>query len=387
MKHTEVGEPVARPASASRWVRSRVRNTGLLATALLAAVAVAACSSTPSSSAGSEADGSPAASSPSGSADGSSGTEQPSEPASAPSSDGQNEDAKKVPFTVAWNSSPDVGYLPMLMALDSMKHDGYNIDIKQLNGAAQVVQALAVNKVQLTEDNAGDTAPASARGADVVAIAGLNNNQVVWTVAKGYEDCNKLNGKPVGVFDMSGGWTSLMKAYFAKHCPDVKPNYIITPDSSLRAQALVGGNIVATTLSLLDMKHVEAEHPDKFTTVNLGAEFPKVGGAYAFSNMATVKAHPELLQTYVEAQLTAVRSLYNDPDAFDAALKKFLPDADPEQSRAYLDGKLWLPDGGYPLGSGMQKTFELFGLHGDPSALVTNDILKPAIEKIGSANK
>src|SRR5699024_1151780 len=151
--------------------------------------------------------------------------------------------------------------LPMLMALDSMKQDGYNIDIKQLNGAAQVVQALAVNKVQLTEDNAGDTAPASARGADVVAIAGLNNNQVVWTVAKGYEDCNKLNGQPVGVFDMSGGWTSLMKAYFAKHCPDVKPNYIITPDSSLRAQALVGGNIVATTLSLLDMKRVEAEHP------------------------------------------------------------------------------------------------------------------------------
>ena len=301
-------------------------------------------------------------------------------------------DVKKRPVVVAWNSTPDLAYLPLLMAVDAMQKDGYNLKAQTLSGADVVAQALDSNQAQFTSDNITGAAKAVEKGAKIQIVSAASANEAVWVTTPGYEDCNDLTGKPVGIFGpaAASGYTKEMNAYFAKRCPNVKPKLVTIPDSALRAQALGNGQIVATVLARSDAENLisKSGKTGEYTVTGFRELFPGLADNYLFANGDVMKNHPKIVTAFVKAQLEAIRQIYRDPstatDFVDTHLnKKAYSD---ESVKAAIANKIWYVNGGLDdeVGiAGLTETLSVFKLPGKADKLVNTSFVDKALKDLG----
>jgi len=287
-----------------------------------------------------------------------------------------------------FNSTPQEQDLPELMAIDAMKSQGYDISTKQLDGSVLPFQALASNQGQLTGASLPEGALAVQAGSTVKIITARNQNQVVWVADDKFKDCSKLSGQKVGIYSETGGYTILMKLYFAKACPNVKPTYVTIPDSPVRAQAVATGKIAGTALGLPDAIALQQANPNgTFFVLPLSTEIPGVGDEYVYANSQTLKDHPTIAQAFVTEQLKAIRQLYGDDDAALADLvKKYLPDAkSADVLKSMVKSKLWYANGGLS-GPGLEATLKGFSLTQTPDQLQDTTALDAALQKISKSD-
>jgi ABC-type nitrate/sulfonate/bicarbonate transport system substrate-binding protein len=290
------------------------------------------------------------------------------------------------PVQVAWESSPDETYLPTLMAIDAMKQQGYNITAQQLASDPVVVQALASNTVQFTRYSLQGLAQAVQQGVPLKAVSSVDRNTVTWVVATGYEDCSKLDGKPVGIYSPTAGYTIEQNIYFAKNCPNVKPTFVSIPDSLLRAQALAAGQILASALGSPDALNLKTQYPGKFSFVDFGTALPALDLDYIMTNTQTLKDHPSIVEALVREQLKAVRQLYTDPTSASGYLTKFLPSVKSDAvAQQFIATKIWYANGGFG-GTGLEGGIQAFGVQGDRSTLTDQGPMTAALKEIGNSD-
>lgn len=287
------------------------------------------------------------------------------------------------PVVIGWSSPPDVGYLPLLMAIDDLKGQGYAISTVQL-ASDLTLQGLIQNSVQFANIgglSAGSTA--IDKGAPIKAIAARVSNEAVWTTLPEYADCKTLSGKPVGIFAAVSSYTSQMKAYFAVNCPDVSPTYLTIPDSAARAQALTGGQIVATVLGLTDAVGLDEATPGKFQLTYFGQALPGLGAVLFWSNDQTLTDHPQIVRALLAAQLKATRALYADPSQLPGLITKYsLKSAGADQ---YLSKQLWNANGGLG-GTGIEDSLKAFALPGTRATIVDDGPMKDVLSLLGPSS-
>jgi hypothetical protein len=285
--------------------------------------------------------------------------------------------------TVGWNSPPDIGYLPLLMAIDSMNAKGYKVATVTLAGDL-TSQGLIQNSVQIA--NIGGLpvgAAAIAKGAPIKVIATRVANEAVWVSLTEYSNCATLTGKPVGLFAEVSSFTSQMNAYFDLNCKGVKPNYLTIPDSALRAQSMAAGGIVATVLGLADAVALDTKSPGKYKLVPMGTALGGVSDGILWSNDATLASHPSIITALITEQLLAIRSFYKDPSQVTAMAAKF--NVSSPIANQYVEKKLWYANGG--LGStGIEQTLALFNLPGTRQTIVNAGPMNEALKAIGKSD-
>ena len=292
----------------------------------------------------------------------------------------------KTPVVVGWQSTPDEIYLPILMAIDAMKSEGYNISAKQFASTNITFQGLASNSIQLTADSLQAAAQGVQQGLPVKVVETRNANAVVYVANPAYSDCSKLSGKPVGIYSPQASYTVLMNLYFQQKCPGVKTTSVTIPDSPLRAQAMARGQIFATTLGLPDAMALEAQEPGKFQMVPLAGALPGIGDEYLIANEKTVKDHPTIVQAWVQEHLKAIRQLYQDPSGAGALQKKYFPSSkDDSIVKKLISDKLWYANGGLD-GPGLENTLKGYSLPGDRASLVDDTALKAALKALGPSD-
>jgi hypothetical protein len=358
-----------------RWGPARL---AVVTTSALALMTAAACSSSNKTG---------TASAPTTSAT-ASATSSASAPAAGSSSAAAATPVDTAKTVFVFNSTPQEQDLPELMAIDAMKAQGYDISIKQLDGSVLPFQALSSNQGQLTGASLPEGALAVQAGSTVKIITARNQNQVVWVADNKYKDCSKLSGQKVGIYSETGGYTILMKLYFDKACPGVKPTYVTIPDSPVRAQAVATGKIAGTALGLPDAIALQQSNPNgTFFVLPLSNEIPGVGDEYVYANSQTLKDHPTIAQAFVVEQLKAIRQLYGDDDAALADLvKKYLPDAKgTDVLKSMVKSKLWYANGGLS-GPGLDATLKGFSLTATPDQLQDTSALDAALQKVGKSD-
>lgn len=288
---------------------------------------------------------------------------------------------------IAWNSTPDVSYLPLLMAIDAMNEQGYDIEAQVMSGSDVSFQSLAANQIQFTADSLPPAALSVEQGAPIKAIGTRNANLVVWVADKEFSDCADLDGQDVGIYSETGGYTVLMRMYFDKECPGVQPQYVTIPDSPLRAQAVAEGQLKGTAIGLPDAVSLQEEYGDEgLFVVPLREQLPGVGDEYVYTNDQTLEEHPEIVQALLVAQLEAIRSIYDDPDSLEELVPKYIPDADDASvAKQFVEDQIWYANGGLD-GPGLANTLEAFELPGDPDALQDKGPLAAVIAEIGKSS-
>lgn len=296
-------------------------------------------------------------------------------------------DVDTTPVVIAWNSTPDESYLPLLMAIDTMQDEGYQIEAQVMSGSDVSFQSLAANQIQFTADSLPPAALSVEQGAPIKAIGTRNANLVVWVAEKEFEDCADLDDQQVGIYSETGGYTVLMRMYFDQECAGVEPKYTTIPDSPLRAQAVAAGRIKGTALGVPDAVKLQNEYgADTFFVVPLRESLPGVGDEYVYTNDQTLDEHPEIVQALLQAQLEAIRSIYDDPGSLDDLVPQYLPDAeDASVAKQFAEDHIWYANGGLG-GPGLENTLEAFDLPGSPDDLQAPDPLAAVIDEISESS-
>lgn len=296
--------------------------------------------------------------------------------------------------TVVWNSTPDIAYLPLLMAIDTLKKDGYNINATALSGADVAAQALSSDRAQFTSDNVSGAANAIKMGAPIRAVAASSGNEAVWVTTDGYEDCASLDGKPVGIFGpaASSGYTKEMNAYFDDECPGVEPKLVTIPDSALRAQALANDQLDATVLALSDAVTLQTKLDPSGTyhVHSFRDHFPGLADNYLFTTEQVLQDDPDLVNAFVKAELEAVRSIYRNPEQLPSLLDEHFGSKayTHEVAVAAAKRKTWYANGGLDDTGlkGLEETLRLFELDGSPDEIVDPDPLDAVLGDIGESD-
>jgi ABC-type nitrate/sulfonate/bicarbonate transport system substrate-binding protein len=301
----------------------------------------------------------------------------------------------KTPLVLVWNSTPDVTDLPLLMAINSLKSQGYDISAETVSGADVATQALAANRAQFTTNQIAAEASAAAHGAPVKIIEATASNPAVWVTAQGYQNCASLTGKPVGIFGPASAstYTQEMDYYFGKFCPNVKPSLVTIPDSGLRAQAMANGRIVASVLADSDALSLTQKLDPKhhYNVVPLTRTFPGLADTYLYANSSVLKSDPAAVVALVKADLQNVRKIYQDPSSLPSLIEKYYGTSSSAPTltsgQQAVSGKTWYANGGLDAAgvSGLVASMKMFELPGNPRTFVDQQPLTSALKQIGQS--
>ena len=352
---------------------TRLLTSGLVALSLAACGGSAAPSTAPSAAPASAKPAAAASSAPAKPAASSAASGKPAASASAKPAASGSAAAKPAasggavdttPIALGNNSTPDQAYLPILMALDTMKSEGYavkdNVDFKSTQLG---FQALQNNQVQLSSSGVTDPATAIDKGLKIKVIDARGNN--VWSIVSksSIATCDQLNGQKMGLFSTTGVSTAYVKIYMQTTCPNVKTNDVIIPDSVLRRQALEAGQIDASPLEGDDVVRIMKDKPGQFHVLaDIAKQLPGIGRDVVVTNDVMLSQHPAVVQAFVKAHLEAIRSIYKDPSTLVALDNKYLKlgDAAADISKEYVSLKVWCANGGLA-GSDVQNELDKFG--------------------------
>lgn len=349
---------------------SRLVTTGLIALSLAACGGAAAPSGSPSAAPSTAAASSakPAASA----APASSAAAKPAASASAKPAAASGAAAKpsasgaidQTPIALGNNSTPDQAYLPILMALDTLKQEGYNVKPEvDFKNTQLSFQALQNNQVQFSSSGVTDPATAIDKGLKIKVIDARANNAWSLVTTNSITTCDQLNGKKMGLFSTTGISTAYVKIYLQTTCPKAQPNNVIIPDSVLRRQALEAGQIDASPLEGGDVVRILADKPGQFRVLaDFSQTLPGIGRDLVETNATLLADHPTVVQAFVKAHLEAIRAIYKDPSSIGQLDAKYLKLGDSAAAigKQYIDTKVWCANGGLA-GNDVQKELDVFG--------------------------
>lgn len=257
----------------------------------------------------------------------------------------------KAPITLGFDSTPDESYLPILMAVDTMKKEGYDVQpTVQLNGTDLVIQAVANNQLQLMASGIIQIATALDKKIPLTVIGTRQNNTWNLVTARDITSCNQLNGKKVAIFSTGGTSTAYLNIYLAKNCPGATLNTLVIPDSTLRRQALENGQVVAAPLEGPDTVLITSgAGASRFHVLaNFAREMPGIGRDVVTTSSTFSKQHPSVVKAFIKAQIEAIRSLYKDPKTIGPLNTKYFKYGDQGDAigKFFIQGKLWCANGG-----------------------------------------
>ena len=286
-------------------------------------------------------------------------------------------------------STPSISSVPFLMALDTLREQGYTIETTTLRFDL-VIPVLTKGDLDIAPLSHQLGWSAIAKDAPLRTIVSWVGNQFLIVVKPEIQSCANLQGKPMGYGSTTAVNTALFEEYLKRTCTGIAPQAVLIPSSTNRVAALLAGQLDGALLETDDWLQIERQAPGKFRILRrLAEEFPKVEiGGYGVRNDFAA-AHPEKVKDFVRALLQAYRRVQDKP-VFQDQVAKYLP-GDGNALAAvdvYLAQKVFDVNGGLTSES-VQATLDFLTLAKAipagliPTQVVDGSYLRAVLDEIG----
>jgi ABC-type nitrate/sulfonate/bicarbonate transport system substrate-binding protein len=244
----------------------------------------------------------------------------------------------------------DVRDVPLLMAMDHLREQGYTIETTYLASGALITESLARGDADIGMVNNQTVWTAISKGADIRTIAQFTGSTTVFAAGRDFATCRDLDGKRVGVAATSGVSPSLFGRYLKDQCPDARLQLLVIPESAGRVAALVSGELDAAVMPGEAFYQVQQQAPGRFHSLMTYAQaFPQVQIDGLHVRRSWAEANPEAVKDFLAAMLRTNREVRDNPEVLYREAEQRL-DLDPADARAVGDADLqmgiWDANGG-----------------------------------------
>lgn len=223
----------------------------------------------------------------------------------------------------------DVRDVPMLMAIDDLRAQGYTVEVTLLASGALMAEGLNRGEADLALINNQTMWAAIKKGAPARTLLQAVDNTTVLVVKQGTTSCGALDGKAVGLPTLTGLNPSLLNLHLKSACPGTTPKLVAIPESAGRTAALLVGQLDATTVPGEEYLKIEKEAPGKFAIQLVFAQaFPQLRVEGLHARKDWLDKSPQMARDFVRALLEANRKVTANPQLLvDEAVKRLSIDA------------------------------------------------------------
>lgn len=292
---------------------------------------------------------------------------------------------------ITWTAAPALGkqgrlvfgfagvkqlqYAATLIALDRLRDRGYEPVSVFLPRPELAAQALLRGEVDLARLDAITASNIIARGAPIGMVAALGLSEWVLVTPKTITTPRALARKRIAVHSVSSMSNGVVQ-YAIKKYGIGDPQILIIPGSPARAQALLQGEIDATSLFLIDAIRLQMLAPDRFHILVDFKDLPVVDSVVVARREWLASRQAEA-QEFVRTLLESHRRIAAGAEWAVARTLHLFPDQDPAfvaaAVKAYVSRGIWDSNGGI---SGLMRTAEMIrflkGLEMLPAAASEN---------------
>lgn len=260
-----------------------------------------------------------------------------------------------------------VGYLPTAIAIDRLTDMGYDIEVSELGGNNNQLQAAATGAVQITA--IAQVMDAIDQGLDSRFFMEANSNEFLLVSKAELSTCESLDGHSVGIQSTGSFAGQLAIQWLAQTCPGTNANLTVIEGSDNRLAALLANQLDSSVVDLQDWTLLERARPGEFTvTGDFTKTMPIMRAAFA-APRAFIAEHPQLIEDWIRVHLDVYRESYENPDLLVEKGRELLtevdPDALPAIVQAFLAAKVWPVDGGLS-DQDVMDTINFFNKDGEP---------------------
>jgi hypothetical protein len=245
-------------------------------------------------------------------------------------------------------ANSDVRDVPLAMAADDLRTQGYHVEITPMMSGALMVDALSRGDAELASFNNETLWAAIAKGLRAKTIVQrLSFPNLV--ISRQGLTCRALNGRPLAIGSQIGLTPRLVARYFESRCPGTEPQMLVIPDSAARSAALVGGAVDAALLPLEEFLKLQKAAAGKYATlIDLTREFPQLQVNAVQARGDWLEHHPREVRDVIRALLLVHRRIIaNRGLLYTRALEQSKTDQTETMSviDALLAAGAWHPNG------------------------------------------
>jgi ABC-type nitrate/sulfonate/bicarbonate transport system substrate-binding protein len=238
---------------------------------------------------------------------------------------------------------PSIVDIPMFIAADRLKEQGYTVERVDFQSPETMTLALQNGEVDIVGTSAGTTFSAIDAGFDGKAFLGMASSDFLMVARKDLTTCESLDGKRVAVQSREGTTGVLAAKWFASACPDAKPNIMIVPGSENRVAGLIAGQLDASPIDSQNAAQLMKLRPGEFAPIESFGASEKLLASVYFAPTAWLDSHEELVKTLTKTYVEVLHDAYADKGPMLERTKALLADTDPAIVEQVVDG--WLDRG------------------------------------------
>ena len=169
---------------------------------------------------------------------------------------------------------PDAIDVPWLMAIDALQAQGYTTEATAFADVA--VPSMVMDQGDLDFASLSNLATWAAieQGAGAVTVVDKSANAFLLMVSTAIQECGDLDGQRIAVSTLNAVPAAMLRAYIARHCPEVEPEYLVIRGGSNRLAGLLAGELDGAILDIDDLIVLGANQQDFYPLVIFADEFP-----------------------------------------------------------------------------------------------------------------
>lgn len=244
----------------------------------------------------------------------------------------------------------DVRDIPMLMALDDLQAQGYQVEKTYVASSTLIADALTKGDADVGVFNSQTAWTAVTKGAPIRTFIEFTGPTTIMAAKSEIADCHGLQGKQVGAPTTSGANPALLALYMHNKCSDEKFNFVVIADATARSAALQSGKLDASMMPGEDFLKIQDAAPGKFhALISFAHEYPNILIDALHARRAWLDQNPGLGHDFVAAILKANRAIAADPQLlYDQAVKRLQldPAVAKEIADTHLKNAIWSVNGG-----------------------------------------
>jgi ABC-type nitrate/sulfonate/bicarbonate transport system substrate-binding protein len=256
--------------------------------------------------------------------------------------------ARQSRLVVGFSGVKQLTYAAMLIALERARDRGYEIVPVYFPRPELAVQALIRGETDLARIEPSSVSVAIARGAKLAIVGAAAASQWVLVTPRAVTAPAQLSRRRIAVHSVTSMSNTVVQYAIKKH-RIAGPQILVIPGSPARAQALMQGEVDATSLFLTDAIRIEHAAPGRFHVLVDFRDMPMVDSVIA-ARRDWIPGHREEMEDVLRGLLETHRRIAAGPEWGAARTRQLFPDEDPAfvgaVVRAYIARGVWDQNGG-----------------------------------------